>query len=110
MIDIRRETLLTFMRATSLLPRRRRGRKCHVSTLYRWSTVGVRGVVLESIQVGGTRCTSEEALQRFFEALSGVEPNVVGGTDAARGPAYRSLDRRQRASERAEEALKNDGA
>jgi hypothetical protein len=47
-----------------------RGRHVAVSTLYRWSTVGLRGVRLETIQVGGTRCTSVQALRRFFERLS----------------------------------------
>ncbi len=37
--------------------------------LYRWATEGLRGVHLETIQVGGTLCTSIEALQRFFERL-----------------------------------------
>jgi len=66
MIDSASETLISLADAAGELPRRRRGRKAHVSCLYRWSTAGCRGVVLESIQVGATRCTSREALQRFF--------------------------------------------
>jgi hypothetical protein len=31
---------------------------------------GVKGIKLESLVVGGTRCTSIEALQRFFDALT----------------------------------------
>ena len=31
---------------------------------------GVRGIRLESIVVGATRCTSVAALQRFFDALT----------------------------------------
>jgi hypothetical protein len=31
-------------------------------------TRGVRGVVLESVLIGGARYTSEEALERFFAA------------------------------------------
>ncbi len=58
------ETIITFADAVKELPRRRRGRKVHVSCIYRWSTSGCRGVVLETLQVGGTRCTSREALQR----------------------------------------------
>ena len=33
---------------------------------------GLRGIVLETIQVGGTTCTSQESLQRFFERLQAV--------------------------------------
>jgi hypothetical protein len=70
MIDTTAEDVLTLAQAADGLPRRRAGRKTDVSTLYRWSTAGCRGVLLETIQVGGTRCTSREALQRFFERLS----------------------------------------
>ena len=64
------ESLVSLTDATKLLPRRRKGRKPNISTLYRWTTIGVRGVVLESVQVGGTRCTSREALDRFFSSLT----------------------------------------
>jgi hypothetical protein len=77
MIDIRTEKLITLAAATKFVPRRRRGRKPHVSTLYRWaSKSGHRGVRLETIRVGGSLCTSTEALQRFFDALTtgGSEP------------------------------------
>ena len=96
MIDSASEALLTLSQAAETLPRRRAGRKAHVSTLFRWSTAGCRGVVLETIQVGGTRCTSREALQRFFERLT--TPHVAG---AGTGPssAQRSTVRRRRDSE-----------
>lgn len=68
-IDVFSEHVLTFPEAARILPRRRAGKKAHVSTLYRWATRGVRGCVLETIQVGGTSCTSREALQRFFDRL-----------------------------------------
>ncbi len=64
------EQPITLTEATTLVPRRRQGRKAAVGTLYRWSTVGCRRVVLETIQVGACRCTSREALQRFFERLT----------------------------------------
>src|SRR5262245_39946892 len=70
MIEILYKNLGTFAQDAKLIPSRRKGRKCHVSTLFRWSSAGCRGVVLESIQIGGSRCTSAQALQRFFERLS----------------------------------------
>src|SRR4051795_8401887 len=101
-IDTRNETVVSLAQAADDLPRRRRGRKTHISTLYRWATVGCRGVVLETIQVGATRCTSREALQRFFERLSqpfqaGTIPGPVG-----RG---RTLAQRQRAAAEAGQRL-----
>lgn len=67
-----REELLSLPAAAKLLPRRRGGKKVHTATLYRWTVAGLRGAVLESLQIGGTRCTSREALQRFFEQLNRV--------------------------------------
>ncbi len=69
-IDITLEKPIPLTQAAAHVPRRRRGRKTSGSTLYRWATRGLRGVVLETLQVGGTRCTSLGALQRFFDRLS----------------------------------------
>jgi len=66
------ENLITLSAAAKRLPQRRRGKRPHASTLFRWTTRGLRGVVLESTQVGGTRCTSLEALQRFFNRLKSL--------------------------------------
>lgn len=71
MIDIARERLYPLSRIAKRVPRRRRGRKCATSTLYRWATRGLRGGIrLETLRVGGSLCTSMEALQRFFARLS----------------------------------------
>jgi hypothetical protein len=69
-IDISREDILSMTQATRCVPPLR-GRQVAVSTLFRWSTAGLNGVRLETIQIGGTRCTSVQALQRFFDRLSG---------------------------------------
>lgn len=71
-IDISTEAVITLTDAAKALPVRRQGHRPGVATLYRWSLKGCKGIVLETIQVGGTRCTSREALQRFFERLSGL--------------------------------------
>ena len=81
MIDISKEHVIPLAAVAAELPRRRRGRKTHISTLYRWSGPGCRGVILETIQIGATRCTSREALQRFFERLS--VPGSAGSVSIA---------------------------
>jgi hypothetical protein len=98
MIDSQSEQIITFTQAADELPRRRRGRKTHVSTLFRWSTTGCRGVVLETIQVGGTRCTSREALQRFFERLCEARQAAPDVSQPLSGPlsGRRSAANRQR--------------
>lgn len=70
MIDLNTETVLSLADAAKVLPKRRAGKPTHVATVYRWAQRGCRGVVLETIRVGCTRCTSREALQRFCEALT----------------------------------------
>jgi len=84
MIELTNETVLSFSDAAVRLPRRRAGKKPHVATLYRWAMRGCRGVRLETIRVGGTLCTSVEALQRFCERLSspGCEPQPRQTTKA----------------------------
>ena len=66
------EELISLPAAAKLLPRRRAAKRVHTSTIYRWTVNGLRGIVLESLQIGGTRCTTREALQRFFERLNRV--------------------------------------
>ena len=69
-IDITTETVITPAKATEYCPERRRGVRPNIATIYRWMMNGVHGIKLESILVGGTRCTSVDAMQRFFDALT----------------------------------------
>jgi hypothetical protein len=92
-IDPNIETIVALAYVPEDLPRRRGRKKPHVSCIYRWTTSGCRGVVLKSIQIGGTRCTSKEALARFFRRLT--------QGDAAEAPAVRSVAQRERATARA---------
>jgi len=69
-IDIAKEEIVPLVQVPVRVPRQRGGKKLAVSTAFRWAKAGLRGVRLETIQIGGTKCTSVQALQRFFEALS----------------------------------------
>lgn len=66
------ETLISLGQAARGLPRRRGRRPVHVSTLYRWRRVGLLGVRLEAVKVGGTWCTTREAIRRFFDCLTEI--------------------------------------
>lgn len=110
MIDSRSESILTLSQACDELPRRRRGQKTHVSTLYRWATVGCRGIRLETLQVGGTACTSREALQRFFERLTLARAGVEGQTPPPASISARTASRRLRDAELAGRKLESLGA
>jgi hypothetical protein len=74
-IDPLTEKLRSFAEAARRLPALRGGKPVNPSTVWRWTTRGVRNrdgvlVRLETIKVGGTCCTSDEALVRFFLALT----------------------------------------
>lgn len=100
MIDILNETVVSLTQASRdrRLPRRRNGQRPHVATLYRWAKRGFNGVTLETLQVGGTLCTSIEALQRFFVRLT--NPNA---------PVVQSTRQRQKEIDRAESELEVAG-
>jgi hypothetical protein len=89
-IDSRLEELISLADAARLLPARRRGKRPHISCLYRLTTVGCRGVILESAMVGGTRCTSRKALARFISRLTALQggrssQSVAGTSDPGSG-------------------------
>jgi hypothetical protein len=93
-IDLASEQLISLREAATLLPRRRKGRRPHISCLYRWTTAGCRGIVLESVSVGGTRCTSREAIARFIWRLSNPAHSLPTGNGVTRSECVteRSLD------------------
>lgn len=93
-IDPLAETLITLSAAAKLLPRRRAGRAVHVATMYRWTKIGCRGIVLESTQVGGTRCTSREALRRFMTRLTELGRPTPAAGFIANARVSPAVDRR----------------
>ena len=66
-LDLHAESAIPFSEVPNLIPRRR-GKKVHYSTVYRWATKGVRGRVLPSRLVGGIRYTTVAELNQFLEA------------------------------------------
>lgn len=86
MIDFTKERMFPLSQAPRRMPRRRSGKRVHTATLYRWAAVGCRGVILETLQLGGTKCTSREALQRFFERLSNLQSPSHGDIASRENP------------------------
>jgi hypothetical protein len=110
MIDIETETLLTLSQAAAEQPCRRQGKKVATTTVWRWSTRGSGGVVLETLQTPSGRVTSREALQRFFEALTEARRPCSSSAGPAPALDRRSPSRRQRDNQRAESQLIGRGA
>jgi hypothetical protein len=92
-IDIRTEPLLSLTQAAKLpiFASRRSGRPINVSTLWRWSTTGIRGIRLETIKAGGTRATTLAAIERFFRTLTDRRDDQSLPT-----PTCQTRERRQR--------------
>src|SRR5689334_22581951 len=80
---------ITLAQAAGELPRRRRGRKIHISTLYRWTVSGCRGVKLRYSQLGATRCTTREWLSEFFDQLTAASERDPAPSSLPRIPASR---------------------
>ena len=57
-------------------------RRVHYHTLRNWTRRGVRGVVLDSVWVGGREYTTRIALVRFFNALARPRRAIVSPTEA----------------------------
>src|SRR6185295_13684213 len=71
MIDIHSEKLVRFHDARKLTwLKGRRGGRLDISTLRRWASRGIRGAILETVRLGGSVYTTEEAVERFVCALS----------------------------------------
>jgi len=61
-------------------------------TVRNWCSSGVRGIRLESVKIGGMRCTSTAALNRFFQAVT------AAANDGRKPKGMNSRPRREQAS------------
>ena len=88
-IDLSNDELVPLSQVPDLpcVPRRRKGRPLHRATVYRWSNTGVKGVVLETVQFAGTRCTTLRALREFVGRLS--KPHAGDGSGKSCVPTER---------------------
>jgi hypothetical protein len=66
MIDVFAEDVMKLADAAAICP----GGAVSTVTMYRWTTRGLCGSKLETINVGGTAMTSKAALQRFFNDVT----------------------------------------
>ena len=89
------ETVISLSEAARVLPRLRRGRKVHTSTLYRWASRGLKGVVLETLQVGGTTCTSREACSGSRRPSAFRRLDAFGRTPRQSRTPYGNLTRQE---------------
>lgn len=99
-INLNRERLITLLEAAGLMPRRRRNRPVHASTLWRWHRrgvkVGTERVYLEVVVTPSGAATTVEALQDFLRRLSRSGPHVVESNRTASdqvGEAVQALDK-----------------
>ncbi len=76
MIEVCTDELIRLRNVPDVLRNIVMGRKIHSSTVHRWASKGVRGIVLETVSVGGIKYTTKEAIRRFSKACSAPSVTV----------------------------------
>lgn len=69
------ERLLTPDELAELVPSRRKGRKTSAQTIRRWMFEGLKGKFLRYTRVGSIPCSSQSALDEFFDELTRDDEN-----------------------------------
>lgn len=69
------ERLLTPDELAELVPSRRKGRKTSAQTIRRWMFEGLQGKFLRYTRVGSIPCSSQAALDEFFDELTRADEN-----------------------------------
>jgi hypothetical protein len=70
------QNLITLAQAAKLIPGRS-GEGLSVCTLWRWATRGIRGHVLLTQLIGGTRYTTVAAIQNFIAATNSARSTAA---------------------------------
>jgi hypothetical protein len=78
MLDILSESIVPLSEVSSLIPTHP-----SYSAVYRWHRDGIRGVHLETVLIGGSICTSREALQRFLRDTNAAAAREADGRRSA---------------------------
>ena len=73
MIDPFKETMLTMAKAARKVP----GRPVSSQTVYRWHNIGIVGIKLDAVVIGGRMQTSQEAMARFFVAVTEAKQSAL---------------------------------
>ncbi len=104
MIDIETEQLIPLRDIPKILPKRSSGKRIHISAVYRWVQRGLAGRTLETVKIGGTRYTSQEAMQRFAEGTDHKRPETTSRNRSSK----QRQEALRRASEKARRILGNN--
>lgn len=80
MIDLRTESLIRLEDVRQHIPSGRRGKQLSKSVPFRWASKGVKGIVLETVKVGGARYTTLDALHRFIQHINAPTPPTSEAT------------------------------
>jgi hypothetical protein len=115
MIDLNRETPVTFAAAPQCLPDINAvpgmvpRKRVHERTIRNWATRGKRGVVLEAVPIGGILVTTQEAIQRFFARLAVArEQRILDQDHDQQHTRRRSARRRNKDIEQARAKLASE--
>jgi hypothetical protein len=79
--------VMPLAQAARALPPLRSGRPVNPATLWRWAAHGLRGVRLEIVRIGGTACTSRQALRQFLAAVEAARATTSPEPATAAAPS-----------------------
>ncbi len=108
-IDIATEKLIPCDELPSRFPDHvpgRNGNPVHHVTVEQWRRRGLHGLHLETLMVGGRRCTSLQALARFYAAVTEAADHRDAKPAPAPVPARSDRVRRRASSAAAKELVK----
>lgn len=111
-LDPSDETLRPLASYTDRLPSSRSGKKLSREALWRWAHRGSAGHVLETVSVGGGRCTSDKLVCEFLAAVTKARTMLSSRDEGAphrRSPTPQRRKGRSVGSARAEAYLLAEG-
>lgn len=82
-IDIERDPIISLGQLARRLPPVN-GTSTNISTAWRWTRKGIRGIVLETVEVGGKTCTTWQAYLDFSTAIGKAKRGEPVSTQTAR--------------------------
>lgn len=75
MLDFARDQIVPIGEVRLFLPRAASGKLRSTRSIYRWANTGLRGIILETVKIGGSTFVTHTALNTFFQKTAVPRPD-----------------------------------